>query len=103
MLRSSGVNVSSPERVYIGPEVQLHLIEPEAVLVQGIIRGKNTIIGAGACIGTSGTTVLQDVQVGRDVELGAGSYRGATLLDGAKVFSSFNTLLTSTEASALAS
>ena len=85
VLRSSGVNVSSPERVYVGPEVQLQLIQPEAMLVQGIIRGKHTVIGAGAFIGTSGTAVLQDVQVGRGVELGAGSYRGATLLDGAKV------------------
>src|SRR5271165_5357601 len=84
-LRNAGVVVWSAERVFVGAEVPLERIEKDAVLMNAVIRGGNTCIGARAKIGTSGTAVLNNTQVGRAVELGAGSYEHATFFDGAKV------------------
>jgi carbonic anhydrase/acetyltransferase-like protein (isoleucine patch superfamily) len=84
-LRKAGVEVWGAERVYVGPEVAEGSIEPGAVLVNTLIRGERTIIGTHSKIGTSGMALVVNTQVGRDVELGAGSYLHATLLDGVKV------------------
>src|SRR5579883_14617 len=84
-LAAAGVMVWSPERVYIGPEVNLEFISPGAELINAIVRGASTRIGARSRIGTSGIAVLSECQVGEGVELGAGSYDGATMLDGVKV------------------
>lgn len=83
-LRAQGVEVWGPERVYVGPEVPLQSIEPGAVLIQATVLGERCYISSGALIGTSGPAILENTQVGAAVELGAGSYRGATLLAGAK-------------------
>lgn len=84
-LRSSGVVVWSADRVFVGPEVPLERIEPQAELMNAVIRGERSAIGAGAKLGTSGPAVLDNTQVGRRVEMGAGSYRETTLLEGVKV------------------
>ena len=84
-LRNAGVLVSSPERVFVGPEVRLDCIESDAVLMNAVVLGEQTTVGSQARVGVSGTAVLVNTQVGRAVELGAGSYRQATLLAGAKV------------------
>ncbi|MGI4758825.1 MAG: hypothetical protein ACRYGF_18495 [Janthinobacterium lividum] len=84
-LQQRGVSVWSAERVYISPEVPLEAIEPGAVLMNAVIRGKRTVIGREARIGEQGSAAVTDVQIGRDVELGAGSYRHCVLFHGVKV------------------
>jgi acetyltransferase-like isoleucine patch superfamily enzyme len=83
-LCKAGVVVWGAERVFIGPEVAIDRIEPGAVLVNAIIRGPGTAIGTQSKVGVSGTALLVDSQVGREVELGAGSYRNTTLFDRVK-------------------
>ena len=84
-LQRRGVDVWGPERVYIGPEVNLDAIEPSAVIRQATLSGKDLSIAAGAVIGTSGHAEVRDCQIGPDAELGAGLYQEATLLNGVKV------------------
>ena len=84
-LRRAGVVVWGPERVFIGPEVAIDRIEPGAVLINAVIRGPATAIGAKSQIGVSGTSLLVNSQVGREVELGAGNYQNTTLFDRVKI------------------
>jgi UDP-N-acetylglucosamine/UDP-N-acetylgalactosamine diphosphorylase len=84
-LRRAGVVVWGAERVFIGPEVATDRIEPGAVLMNAVIRGPETAIGAQSKVGISGTSLLVNSQVGREVELGAGSYRNTTLFDRVKI------------------
>ena len=84
-LAARGVDVWGPERVYIGADVLLENIEPGASLVNATVSGSRTLIGRGSRIGVSGHARVEDCQVGRDVELGAGSYQNATLLDSVRV------------------
>ena len=93
LLRKQGVEVWGAARVYISPDVCLKNVCPGAVLKNASISGAETVIGRGAEIGTSGTAVLCNSQVGNDVELGAGVYDSATLLSSSKVrgFAEFRT------------
>jgi bifunctional UDP-N-acetylglucosamine pyrophosphorylase/glucosamine-1-phosphate N-acetyltransferase len=84
LLRRQGVEVWGHARVYISPDIQLENLCPGAVLKNAIISGAETMIGRGAQIGTSGTAVLRNSQIGNDVELGAGLYDSATLLSSSK-------------------
>ena len=85
LLRKQGVEVWGAERVYISPDVCLKNVCPGAVLKNASISGAETMIGRRSEIGTSGTAVLCNSQVGNDVELGAGIYESATLLSSSKV------------------
>ena len=85
VLRSRGVDVWGPERVYINSNVNLDAIEPGAVVRQATLSGEDLTIAAGAVIGTSGHAEVSDCQVGPGAELGAGLYKGATFLDRVKV------------------
>jgi acetyltransferase-like isoleucine patch superfamily enzyme len=84
-LQHRGVDVWGAHKVYIGADVDLDEIEPGVVLYDATITGKSTRIGAGSRIGISGPARVDNCQIGRDVELGAGTFEGSTLLDGAKV------------------
>lgn len=84
-LRAKGVDVWGPERVSIGADVNLDWIEPGAEIRHATLAGGSLRIARGAQIGTSGHAWVEDCQIGRGVTLGAGSYQGATLLDGARV------------------
>ena len=84
-LRSRGVDVWGPERVYIGEDVDLQAIEPGAVIRYATLSGRGLSVASGAVIGTSGHAEVHDCQIGRDVELGSGLYHGATFLQGVKV------------------
>jgi UDP-N-acetylglucosamine/UDP-N-acetylgalactosamine diphosphorylase len=84
-LSDRGVDVWGADKVYIGEEVPLENFEAGAVLYNATITGATTRIGAGSRIGGSGPARIDDCQIGRDCELGAGTYEGVTLLDGAKV------------------
>ena len=80
-LQSRGVDVWGPERVYIAPDVNFDKIEPGSSIQQAALAGPELRIGRGARIGFSGHALVEDCQIGRNVELGAGTYRGATILD----------------------
>ena len=80
-----GVEAWGPERVYVAADVPLENIEPGAVLFNAALSGPQLRVGQGSRIGVSGHARVVDCQIGRDVELGTGSYENATLLDGAKV------------------
>ncbi|MDA1312980.1 MAG: hypothetical protein O2968_06570 [Acidobacteria bacterium] len=84
-LAAMGVDVWGPERVYIGADVALENIAPGASLVNATLSGRETRIGSGSRIGASGHARVENCQIGRDVELGAGSYQNATLLDSVRV------------------
>ena len=71
--------------MYVSTDVSLAAIEPTAVIRQATLSGKDLSIAAGAVIGTSGHAEVSDCQIGPNVELGAGLYQGATLLNGVKV------------------
>ena len=79
------VDAWGPERVYVASDVQLDNIESGAVLMNAALSGPQLRIGRGSRIGVSGHARVMNCQIGRDVELGAGSYENATLLDGVKV------------------
>ncbi len=84
-LQSRGVDVWGPERVYIDADVNLDHIEPGASIQHATLRGPDLRIGRGTRIGASGHALIENCQIGRNVELGAGSYQGATILDEAHI------------------
>ena len=84
-LRDRGVDVWGPERVYIAADVPLENIEAGAVVQQANLNGPELRIGRGTRIGVSGHAHVANCQIGRDVELGAGTYDTATILDGARI------------------
>lgn len=84
-LSDRGVDVWGAHKVYIGEDVDLNNIEPGVVLYDATITGKSTRIGAGSRIGISGPARIDECQIGRNVEVGAGTYEQTTLLDGVKV------------------
>ncbi len=84
-LSARGVDVWGPERIYIGADVLLENIEPGASLINATVGGSRTFIGRGSRVGVSGHARVEDCQIGRNVELGAGSYQNATLLDSVRV------------------
>ena len=84
-LRGRGVEVWGPERVYIAADVVLENIEPGAAIHQATVAGASTFIGKGTRIGLSGHALIRDCQIGRNVSLGAGTYEGATILDGTSI------------------
>ena len=85
LLRRHGVEVWGPDRVYVSDDIGLDAIQPGAVIRHANLSGASLSIARGAVIGTTGHAEVQDCQVGRNVELGAGLYHGATFLEGAKV------------------
>ena len=84
-LAARGVDVWGPERVYIAADVPLGNIEPGSSLINATLSGPETRVGRGSRIGVSGLARIENCQIGRDVELGAGSYQNATLLDSVRV------------------
>ena len=80
-----GVEVWGPERVYVGADVPLENIQAGVVLMNAIITGKHSRIGAHSRIGISGNSTIHDCQIGEKVEIGAGLFHETTLLDGVKV------------------
>ena len=84
-LQSRGVDVWGPERVYIDADVNLDNIEPGSSIHHATLRGPDLRIGRGTRIGATGHALIENCQIGRNVELGAGSYQGATILDEARI------------------
>ena len=84
-LRDKGVDVWGPERVYIAPEVNLDWIESGAEIRHASLSGAELRIGQGSRIGAAGHAEIDNCHIGRNVELGAGIYKGATLLEGVSI------------------
>ena len=84
-LSDRGVNIWGSDRVYVAADVPLDNIEPGATIYHATLSGEKTFIGRGTKIGQSGHARVHNCQVGRDCDLGAGTYEGATLLEGAVV------------------
>ena len=84
-MRRRGVDAWGPERVYVSGDVELDRIAPGAVIRQATLSGATLSISSGARIGVSGHAEVSNCQIGKDVELGAGLYDGATFLEGVKV------------------
>ena len=84
-LQSRGVDVWGPERVYVDADVNLDNLEPGSSIQQATLRGPELRIGRGTRIGASGHALIENCQIGRKVELGAGSYQGATILDETRI------------------
>ncbi len=82
-LAERGVRVWGPERVYIGPDVCLERIRPGAELMNAMITGGATFIGARAQIGVSGLARIHESQIGSAAVVGAGIYEHCVLLGGA--------------------
>ena len=82
-LRSRGVDVWGSERVYIDADVKLENIEPKSSIQNATLRGSELQIGQGTSIGRSGHALVENCQVGRNVQLGTGSYIETTILDDA--------------------
>lgn len=82
-LVARGARVPCPEQVWIAPEVDLECLATDVTLYPGCrLGGAETSIGPGSELGGEGPVVLTDCQLGADVVLKAGSFSGATFLDG---------------------
>jgi bifunctional UDP-N-acetylglucosamine pyrophosphorylase / glucosamine-1-phosphate N-acetyltransferase len=84
-LQARGVDVWGAERVYVGAEVPLENISAGVILMNAMLTGEHTAIGRYSRIGSSGIATIHNTQIGEHVELGAGSYSYATMLDQVKV------------------
>ncbi len=72
--------------VWIGEEVDPACIAAGAVLHPGThIRGSATSIGPGCVLGAEAPTVVENCQLGRNVELKGGYFSGSVFLDGANM------------------
>lgn len=84
-LRAHGVDVWGAERVYVDADVNLQHIEPGSSIRNATLQGSNLRIGKDSQIGASGHAFIENCQIGRNVTLGAGSYREATILDDSQI------------------
>ena len=83
-LIARGVEISHPGLVVIDDDVDPDRVEAGVVLHPGVhVSGASTVIRAGACIGSHGAVVLEDCAIGRDAQVGSGSFNRCVLLDGA--------------------
>jgi bifunctional UDP-N-acetylglucosamine pyrophosphorylase/glucosamine-1-phosphate N-acetyltransferase len=86
-LIEKGVKIPLPEAVFVGDEVR-----PEQVAANGVflypgcrIFGERTLVMAGAKLGREGPVTVENCQIGPDVELAGGYFRGSVFLEKAKV------------------
>lgn len=84
-LTARGVDVWGPERVYVSEDVDLDAIQPGAAIRHATLSGPTLSIASGAVVGASGHAQVHGCQIGRNVELGSGLYKGATFLEGVKI------------------
>jgi carbonic anhydrase/acetyltransferase-like protein (isoleucine patch superfamily) len=84
-LRAHGVDAWGSERVYVDADVNLQNIEPGSSIQNATLKGPGLRIGKDSQIGASGHAFIENCQIGRNVTLGAGSYRGATILDDSRI------------------
>ncbi|MDF7799195.1 hypothetical protein P4C99_06945 [Pontiellaceae bacterium B1224] len=72
--------------VYIGDEVDSSRIAADAILLPGCrIQGSETSIGPECQLGSEAPVILENCQLGRNVDLKGGYYSGAVFFDGANM------------------
>jgi hypothetical protein len=77
-----GVHVINPESIHLDESVDLDRIDSTASIYPGCrISGNTTYIGPSCHIGQDGPVTIDDCQLGSDVHLMSGTFRGATFLD----------------------
>ena len=83
ILRSQGVEISSPYSLEIADDVPLEKIQgPGTVLHAGTrLRGAELSVGPGCVIGREAPVTLEGCALGRDVKLAGGYFAGAVLMD----------------------
>lgn len=85
-LLRKGVRMASPCTVEIDPSVEPARIAPDVVIHAGCrISGAKTALGPGCVLGGEAPAVVENCQLGRQVELKGGYFSGATFLDGASM------------------
>lgn len=86
-LLDKGVHIPAPGSVEIGTDVCEDRISGEGVTIHAgsRIRGSDTLIMAGACIGQEAPATIDNCHLGPDVQLKGGFFSGAVFLKGAAV------------------
>lgn len=85
-LQSRGVNVLDPAQVYIGPDVSLERIMPEAVLYPGTrLMGSRTFLAPRATVGSEGPATVANSVLGHEAEIASGYVANSVLLTGARL------------------
>ena len=89
-LMEKGVRVPVPGSVDIGDEVSVDRISGKDVTIHAgsRIRGSDTLIMAGACIGEEAPATVDNCHIGPGVRLKGGFFSGAVFLKGSSVGSS---------------
>ncbi|MEN6622083.1 MAG: UDP-N-acetylglucosamine pyrophosphorylase [Smithella sp.] len=79
-----GVNISNPESLDIGDEVDVSYISARNVKIYPGCRiyGKNTVISEGCKLGHEAPVTIDNCQLGSDVELKGGYFCKSVFLDG---------------------
>ncbi len=86
-LLQKGVVITNPETVQIGDEVRLDRIAGDGVIFYGGCRifGEKTLIMPGVKLGYEGPVTVEDCQIGPDVKLNGGFFRGSAFLQKANM------------------
>jgi UDP-N-acetylglucosamine/UDP-N-acetylgalactosamine diphosphorylase len=85
-LLDMGVRVPSPLTVVVGDDVKVDQIAADVTIYPGCrIAGQRTVLSPGVKLGQEAPVVIEDCQLGRDVELKGGYFRQSTFLDKANM------------------
>ena len=86
-LVQKGAGIPNPDSVLIGDEVELDRIAGDGVIIYPgcKIFGEKTLIMPGARLGYEGPVTVEDCQIGPNVELKGGFFRGSVFLEKAGV------------------
>ena len=84
ILIDKGVQITTPESVEIGGEVNPDRISGDNVVIHPGCRvfGQSSLILKGTRLGAEGPVTVADCQIGRNVDLKGGFFQNAVLLDG---------------------
>ena len=82
-LMEAGVRIYNPESVFIADDVDLSRISGDNVVIHAgcKIFGSSTLILQGAVLGYEAPVTIEDCQIGPDVKLNGGFFRGAVFLE----------------------
>lgn len=86
-LIDKGVTVILPHTVFIGDDVDIHLIASKGVVVYPGCRisGNNTIIGEGCHIGEESPAIIENCALGKNVKLKGGFFVKSVFFDNVSV------------------
>jgi bifunctional UDP-N-acetylglucosamine pyrophosphorylase / glucosamine-1-phosphate N-acetyltransferase len=86
-LLSRGIEILCPHSVEIGSEINPDRLSGKNVRLHAgcRLRGSQTYIAQGACIGTEGPVTIDNCYIGPNVELKSGYFKNAVFLEGASL------------------